>query len=138
MTWRAGVATAGTLAVWLTGLGSGALVGPSRVTGGGTPPGPDARLVGPGPAEANGVNQREIQGRVESVDAAGGTLVVAREFRGKTTRVALRAAPGMRVFTCADERAALDRVRTGMIVSAFYEVVGADGVVNLIVVEPAR
>jgi hypothetical protein len=116
MTWRTGVATAGALAVWLTGLGSGALV----------------------PAEANGVNQREIQGRVESVDAAGGTLVVAREFRGKTTRVALRAAPGMRVFACADERAGLDRVRTGMIVSAFYEVVGADGVVNLIVVEPAR
>jgi hypothetical protein len=75
---------------------------------------------------------------VVSVDATAGTLVVAREFRGKTTRVTLKAAPAARVFACAEERAGLDRVKTGMIVSAFYEVVGADGVVNLLVVEPAR
>ena len=138
MTWRMAVAIAGTLAVGLARLGSGAPVGPSGVTGGGPRAEPAVWLVGPAPAEANGVTQREVQGRVESVDAAGGTLVVAREFRGKTTRVTLRAAPGMRVFACVDERGGLDRVRTGMIVSAFYEVVGADGVVNLIVVEPAR
>ena len=87
-------------------------------------------------AGANGVTQREIRGRVVSVDAGGGTLVVAREFRGKTTRVTLKAAPALRVLSCADAPSTLERVKKGMTVSAFYEVVGADGVVNLIVVEP--
>jgi hypothetical protein len=90
----------------------------------------------PAPAEANGDTQREVQGRVVSVDAAAGTLVVMREFRGKTTRVTLRAAPTVSVFTCAEERASLDRVKAGMVVSAFYEVVGVEGVANLVVVEP--
>ena len=88
-----------------------------------------------GRAGANGVTQREIHGRVASVDAAGGTLVVVREFRGKTTRVTLKAAPALRVLSCADAPASLERVKQGMTVSAFYEVVGPDGVVNLIVVE---
>jgi len=113
----------GALAAGLTALAAGALLGPTDPTA---------------PAEANGDTQREVQGRVVSVDAAAGTLVVAREFRGKTTRVTLKATPTVQVFACADERASLDRVKTGMVVSAFYEVVGADGVVNLIVVEPAR
>jgi hypothetical protein len=110
----------GALATGLLALGAG---GPA-----GRPP----------PAHANGDTQREIQGRVVSVDARAGTVVVAREFRGKTTRVTLKAAPTVRVFACADERAGLDRVRPGMVVSAFYEAVGADGVVNLLVVEPVR
>jgi len=114
MTWRARTILAVTLAVWLMAAVPG------------------------GRAEANGTTQREVQGRVESVDAASGTLVVVREFRGKTTRLVLKAAPAVRVFACADERVGIDRIKTGMIVSAFYEVVGADGVVNLVVVEPAR
>jgi hypothetical protein len=112
MRWRARAATAGALAAWLVGS--------------------------TGIAEANGVNQREVQGQVASVDAAAGTLVVVSEFRGKTTRVTLKAAPTVRVFGCTDERTSLDRIKKGMTVSAFYEVVGADGVVNLIVVEPSR
>ena len=87
-------------------------------------------------AESNGVTQREIQGRVVSVDAASGTLVVAREFRGKTTQLTLKAAPSIRVFSCGEARTSLARLKAGMSVSAFYEVVGADGVVNLVVVEP--
>ena len=90
------------------------------------------------PVAANGTTQREIQGRVESVDAAAGRLVVVRELRGKTVRVTLKATPASRVFACADERAGLDRLRAGMVVSAFYELIGADGVVNLIVIEPTR
>ena len=113
----------GALVTGLTALAPGALLGPREP---------------PAPAEANGDTQREVQGRVVSVDAAAGTLVVTQEFRGKTTRVTLKATPTVQVFACADERAGLDRVRAGMVVSAFYEVVGADGVVNLIVVEPAR
>lgn len=88
--------------------------------------------------EANGATQREIQGRVESVNARSGRLVVVRDFRGKTLRVTLTATPASRVFTCADDRAGLDRVKAGMLVSAFYEVVGSDGIVNLIVIEPSR
>ena len=113
----------GALVTGLTALAPGALLGPREP---------------PAPAEANGDIQREVQGRVVSVDVAAGTLVVTREFRGKTTRVTLKATPTVQVFACADERAGLDRVKTGMVVSAFYEVVGADGVANLIVVEPTR
>jgi hypothetical protein len=91
-----------------------------------------------GTTSGNGETQREVQGRVVSVDAAAGTLVVAREFRGQTTRVTLKVAPAIRVFTCAEDRAGLGDVNVGMTVSAFYEVVGADGIVNLIVVERAR
>src|SRR5947199_178282 len=43
------------------------------------------------PALGNGDVQREIEGRVISVDAGARTLVVAREFRGKTVRLTLRA-----------------------------------------------
>lgn len=87
-------------------------------------------------AAANGVNQRELNGRVVSVDAAAGTLVVATQFRGKTSQVTLKAAPALRVFSCTEARSTLERVKPGATVSAFYEVVGADGVVNLIVIEP--
>ena len=92
----------------------------------------------PGIATANGVTQRDIQGRIVSVDAASGTMVVASEFRGRTTRLTLKATPKVRVFDCTSETMGLAGVRKGMSVSAFYEVVGTDGVVNLIVVEPAR
>ena len=96
-------------------------------------------LGGPGgSAHGNGDVQREIQGRVVSVDSPGRTLVVAQEFRGKTTRLTLRAGPSLTVFACGAERAALDLVKAGMIVSVFYEVLGAEGVANLVVVEPAR
>ena len=96
-------------------------------------------LTGPsGLAHGNGDVQREIQGRVVSVDPPGRTLVVAQEFRGKTTRLTLRAGPSLTVFACGAERAALDLVKAGMIVSVFYEVLGAKGVANLVVVEPAR
>jgi hypothetical protein len=123
MTRRGRAVIGGALAVGLAALSPGAPLGSA------------GRAA---PAEANGYTQREVQGRVVSVDAAAGTLVVAQEFRGKTTRVTLKAAPTVEVFACADERAGLDRVKTGMVVSAFYEVVGADGVANLIVVEPTR
>ncbi len=87
---------------------------------------------------ANGEVQREIQGRVVSLDARAGRLVVEREFRGKTTRLAMRVAPAAAVYACGEERPTLDRVKPGMLVSVFYEVLGAEGVANLVVVEPAR
>jgi hypothetical protein len=90
------------------------------------------------PALGNGEVQREIHGRVVAVDPPAGTLVVAREFRGKTARVGLRAGPRLTVFACGDEQTALDRVKRGMVVSVFYEALGAEGVVNLVVVEPTR
>ncbi|MGH7389741.1 MAG: hypothetical protein ACREM3_09830 [Candidatus Rokuibacteriota bacterium] len=97
-----------------------------------------ASSVPGGPALGNGDVQREIQGRVVSVDARARTLVVAREFRGKTARLTLRAGSGLTVFGCGGESATLERVKAGMVVSVFYEALGAEGVTNLVVVEPAR
>jgi hypothetical protein len=82
--------------------------------------------------------QRDVHGRVASVDAGSGRLVVIREFRGRTAPVALRAQPGTRIFSCGAESMGLDRVKRGMMVSVFYEVVGPDGIANLIVIEAPR
>jgi hypothetical protein len=97
-----------------------------------------ALVASSGPALGNGDVQREIQGRIVSVDARAGTVVIAHEFRGKTTRLTLRVAPGTSLFACEEERAALDGLKTGAIVSVFYEVLGTEGVANLVVVEPKR
>ena len=91
-----------------------------------------------GPALGNGDVQREIEGRVVSVDARAGTVVGAREFRGKTTRLRLRLSPATTVFACENERVALDGIKDGVTVSVFYEVLGSEGVANLVVVEPRR
>jgi hypothetical protein len=87
------------------------------------------------PALGNGDSQREVEGRVVRVDPRAGTLVVAREFRGKTTSLTLRAQPGTVLFACGGASATLDRLKPGMTVSVFYEVVGNDGVANIVVVE---
>lgn len=91
-----------------------------------------------GDAAANGAVQREIEGRVESVDAASGRLVIVREFRGRTWRVEVTAAPASKVYSCSDERVGLDRLQVGMPLSVFYEVVGSEGIANLVVTEPPR
>jgi hypothetical protein len=91
-----------------------------------------------GDAGANGAVQREIEGRVESVDAASGRLVIVREFRGRTWRVELTAAPGSKVYSCSTEQGGLERVQVGMSLGVFYEVVGAEGIANAIVIEPGR
>jgi hypothetical protein len=91
-----------------------------------------------GPAFGNGDVQREIEGRVVSVDTRAGIVVVAREFRGKTTRLALRLSQEATVFACGNERGTLDDLKTGVRVSVFYEVLGTEGVANLVVMEPGR
>lgn len=98
-----------------------------------------ALSLGAGPAAGNGETQREVQARVVAVDAGRGAITVERQFRGKATRLALQVGPETRVFHCGQERAGLERVKTGMLVSVFYEVVGsAEGVVNLLVLERGR
>jgi hypothetical protein len=98
-----------------------------------------ALLAGAGAAAANGETQREVQGRVVAVDAGGGTITVERQFRGKTTRMALQVNPDTRIFHCGGERAGLDGIKAGTPVSVFYEVVGSsEGVVNLLVLERGR
>lgn len=95
-----------------------------------------AFLLGAGSAAGNGETQREVQARVVAVDAARGTIVVERQFRGKATRLVLQLKPDTRVFHCGEERASLEQVKTGMLVSVFYEVVGStEGVANLLVLE---
>ena len=89
-------------------------------------------------AGANGAVQREIEGRVESVDAVSGRMVVVREFRGRTWRVEVTATSASKVYTCSDERVGVDQLQAGMPLSVFYEVVGSDGIANLIMTEPGR
>lgn len=91
-----------------------------------------------GDAGSDGAVQREIEGRVESFDAASGRLVVIREFRGRTWRVEVTVAPASKVYTCSSERVGLDRLQAGMPLGVFYDVVGAEGIANLIVTEPAQ
>jgi hypothetical protein len=97
-----------------------------------------ALALGAGSAAGNGETQREVQARVVEVDAGRGSMVVERQFRGKATRLVLQVGPGTRVFLCGEERAGLGRVKAGMLVSVFYEVVGTEGVANLLVLEPDR
>lgn len=98
-----------------------------------------ALALAAGPAAGNGETQREVQGRIVAVDSARGTITVERQFRGKTTRMALQAGPETRVFQCGQERAGLELVKAGMLVSVFYEVVGsAEGVANVLVLERDR
>lgn len=92
----------------------------------------------PVPAGANGAVQREFQGRVLSADASTGTLVVERTFRGKMTRLSLRAPESVTVFSCAGEALGLERVRVGATVSVFYEVAGSEGIANVVVIEPRQ
>jgi hypothetical protein len=49
----------------------------------------------------------------------------------------MTAAPATRLYVCSDERVALEQVQAGVPLSVFYEVVGADGIANLVVTEPA-
>jgi hypothetical protein len=97
-----------------------------------------ALVAGAGSAAGNGETQREVQGRVVAVDARG-TITVERQFRGKTTRIALQVNPDTRIFHCGHERAGLDGIKAGALVSVFYEIVGSsEGVVNMLVLERVR
>jgi len=108
---------------WVAGIGAAGL----------------ALCLGAGAAAGNGETQREVQARVVAVDVGRGTITVERQFRGKATRLALQVNPETRVFDCGHERVGLERVKTGMLVSVFYEVVGStEGVVNLLVLERGR
>jgi hypothetical protein len=87
---------------------------------------------------ANGLVQREIHGRVASVDANAGRLVVLREDRGRTMRISLTTEPGAGVLSCGEDGVGLDQVKRGMVVRVFYEAVGPEGVANLIAIERGR
>jgi hypothetical protein len=89
-------------------------------------------------ASANGAVQREIEGRVESFDAASGRMVIVREFRGRTWRVEVTAGSASTVYACSTEHVGLDRLQAGTPLGVFYEVVGSEGIANLIMTEPGR
>ncbi|MBM3219710.1 MAG: hypothetical protein FJZ38_13735 [Candidatus Rokubacteria bacterium] len=89
-------------------------------------------------ADANGAVQREVEGRVESFDAVSGRMVIVREFRGRTWRVEVTAGPASTIFACSGERVDVDRLRAGTPLGVFYEVVGSEGIANLIMTEPER
>lgn len=88
-------------------------------------------------AGANGREvQREIIGRVVAVDVGAGTVVVERELRGRVWRLTLRVPAATPIFTCGRAAATLRDVRRGDLVSVYYEVMGLEGLANLVVVEP--
>jgi hypothetical protein len=94
-------------------------------------------LVPAGETVANGrAVQREIVARVVSVNSQGGTVVVEREFRGKVWRLSLRVPPATPIYTCVQAGATLDELRAGDLVSVYYEVMGREGLANLVVIEP--
>jgi hypothetical protein len=92
-----------------------------------------------GDLAANGREvQREMLGRVVSVDAREGTLVVERELRGKVWRLAFRIAPATTVFACSAPAATPAALRARDAVSVYYEPVGREGLANLVIVEPSQ
>lgn len=94
-------------------------------------------LVSVGKLSANGREvQREVVARVVSVNAQGNTFVVERQFRGKIWRLTLHVAPATPIFTCAHSEATLAELRPGDLVSVYYEIVGREGLANLVVIEP--
>lgn len=90
-----------------------------------------------GEIAANGREvQREVLARVVAVNSQEGTVVVERQLRGKVWRLTLRVAPATPIFTCARETATLAELRPGDLVSVYYEVMGREGLANLVVIEP--
>jgi hypothetical protein len=80
--------------------------------------------------------QREVLARIVSVNSQAGTFVVEPEFRGTAGRVTLRLAPGSPIFSCSGITGAVAQLRPGDRVSVYYEVMGREGLVNLVVIEP--
>ncbi len=94
-------------------------------------------LVLAGEISANGREvQREVLARVVAVNSAAGTFVVEREFRGHVRRLTFRVPPATPIFTCERTAAALADLRPGDLVSVYYEVMGREGLANLVVIEP--
>ena len=93
-------------------------------------------LGGGSRVEGNGDIQREIQARVVSVDQRSGTLEIERQFRGKVWRLTLKATPDTQIFTCSETDATLADMQAGDTVTVYYEPIGREGVVTLVVVEP--
>jgi hypothetical protein len=94
-------------------------------------------LVLAGEIYANGREvQREAVARVVAVDVQSGMALVEREFRGHVWRLTLRVPPTALIFTCEQRGATLSDVRPGALVSVYYELMGREGLANLVVVEP--
>lgn len=95
-------------------------------------------VAGGSRAEGNGDIQREIQARVVSVDHQSGTLGIERQFRGMAWRLTLKTTPDTQIFSCSETEATLAKVQAGDTVTVYYEPIGREGVVTLIVVEPKK
>jgi hypothetical protein len=84
----------------------------------------------------NGDTYRELQARVVAVNQQAGSFEIERQFRGKTWRVTLKLTPETLVFGCLDNEAALAALQAGDVVSVYYQPIGREGVVTLVVIEP--
>jgi hypothetical protein len=93
-------------------------------------------LVGISRVDGNGDIYRELQARVVAVNQQAGSFEIERQFRGKTWRVTLKLTPETLVFGCAEKEVALAELQAGDVVSVYYQPIGREGVVTLVVVEP--
>jgi hypothetical protein len=92
--------------------------------------------VGISRVDGNGDTYRELQARVVAVDQQAGSLEIERQFRGKTWRVSLKLTPETLVFGCAEKEATPAALHAGDVVSVYYQPIGREGVVTLVVIEP--
>ena len=93
-------------------------------------------LLGVSRVAGNGDIQREIQARVIAVDPQSGSFEIERQFRGKVWRLTLKATPETLIFTCSATDATLAALRAGDEVTVYYEPIGREGIVTLVVIEP--
>jgi len=93
-------------------------------------------LAGFARVDGNGDVQRELQGSVVTVEQQAGTIEIERQFRGQVWRLTLKATSDTQIFTCAQMDATLAALQAGDQVTVYYEPIGREGIVTLIVIEP--
>ena len=86
--------------------------------------------------DGNGDVQREIQARVVAVDHQAGSFEIERQFRGQTWRFTLKLTPTTLIYSCGEKVPTLVELQAGDLVSVYYQPIGREGVVTLVVIEP--
>jgi hypothetical protein len=92
--------------------------------------------IGVARVDANGDIQRELQARVVAVDHQAGTFEIERQFRGQTWRFTLKFTPTTRLYSCGEKVPTLTELQAGDLVSVYYQPIGREGIVTLVVIEP--
>jgi hypothetical protein len=65
-----------------------------------------------------------------------GTFEIERQFRGQTWRFTLKRTPATLIYSCGEKVSTLTELQAGDLVSVYYQPIGREGVVTLVVIEP--